>query len=138
MDSIASLAASVIAVLAPYLVNAGQEFAKEGGKAAVGKIDSLYQSIKKRFQRKPTAKESLADLEADPKNQDAQASFRLQLTKQMKEDPRFAEDLQKLVAEIRHDPASISFLTQVYGKVENLVNADSIGTLTFNKNTGKK
>ncbi len=51
MDPIASLAASVVAVLSPYLAKAGEEFAKEAGKAAANKFGALYQFLKTSFKR---------------------------------------------------------------------------------------
>lgn len=139
MDPIASLAASTVTILAPYLAEAGHEFAKEGGKAVAVKIEALYQMLKKRFKKKSSAKEALADLEADPKSQDAQASLRLQIAKQLKDDPAFADSLRDMLKEIDEDQSSRSFITQVYGgEVGEIVNAGNIGTLTINKSPRKK
>jgi hypothetical protein len=111
----AALAASVVAVLAPYLAKAGEEFAKEAGKAAADKIGALYQAIKARFQRHPAATESLSDLEKAPDDEDARAVLRVQLKKQLAADPAFATELQQLVQAIGQDQPATTFLTQVYG-----------------------
>jgi hypothetical protein len=115
MDPNIPLAASAVAVLAPYLAKAGDEFGKETGKAIASKIGALYQALKTRFENKPTAREALADLEANPGNEDAKAALRLQLRKQMNADPTLVDTLRQLLGEIDQDQGSISFLTQVYG-----------------------
>ena len=138
MDPITSLAASAVAILAPYLVEAGHEFAKETGKAAGGKIGALYTALKNRFKRKSSGKEALSELEAHPDNEDARAALRLQLTKQLMADKTFADSLRKILAEIDQDKASQSFLTQVYGgEVGQIINADHIGTITYGKESKK-
>jgi hypothetical protein len=132
MDPIATLAASAVAALTPYLAKAGEEFAKEAGKAAVAKFSALYQVLKDRFKNKPTAKEALVDLETNPNDEDAQAALRLQLKKQLTADPSFVEALQKLVNDIKEDKETFSFLTQVYGgKVGDIFNIGKVGTLNI-------
>ena len=139
MDPITSLAASAVAALAPYLAEVGKEFAKETGKAAASKIGVLYQALKTRLKKKPTVKEALADLEANPSNEDAKAALRLQLTKQMNADPTFRDTLRKLLDEIKQDKDSISFLTQVYGgEVGQIINAYHINEIKINKGSRKK
>lgn len=133
--TIATLATNVVAVLAPYLAKAGEEFAKEIGKAASNKIGALYQALKARFQDQPTASEALADVEAAPDDEDARSALRLQLKKQMLADPGFAETLRQLLDEIGHDKQAATFLTLVYGgKVGEIINIDELeGGLTINK-----
>lgn len=139
MDPITSLAASAVAIIAPYLAAAGQEFAKEAGKVAAGKIDALYNSLKNRFKKKSSGKEALSDLEANPDNEDAKAALRLQLVKQLTADKEFESSLRKLVEEIGQDQASQSFLTNVYGgEVGQIINASHIGSITFGKETKPK
>src|SRR6185295_10126223 len=121
MDPITSLAATAVAALAPYLAKAGEKFAEETGKAMADKIGILYQALKTRFVDKPAAQEALADLEANPSNEDAKGALRLQLTKQIKADPTFKDTLGELLNDIDKDEKSMSFLVQVYGgKVKNI------------------
>lgn len=94
MDT-ATLAASVVTVLAPYLAKAGEEFAKEVGKTAGGKIGALYQAIKSRFQHHPAASEALIDLEQAPGDEDAQAALRQQLKKILATDDDFARQMNE-------------------------------------------
>ena len=130
MDPIATLAASTVAVLAPYLAKAGEEIAKETGKVAVNKIGVLYEAIRNRFKNKPTAEEALADLETQPNDKDAQAALRHQLKKQMKVDPILTDRLQKLINEIGQDEKAMSFLVQVYGgEVKNIIQISEVDKL---------
>ncbi len=126
--ALGTLAASIVAVLSPYLTKAGEEFAKEAGKAAGSKIGALYQAIKARLQHHPTANEALAELEKAPDDEDTRAALRVQLKKVMAADPAFADGLQKLVDDIGHDQPSATFLTQVYGgEVGKIINIGQAG-----------
>lgn len=132
MDPIALLATSVVGALAPYMAKVGKEIAKDVGKAAGTKIEVLYQTLKTRFQDKPAAQEALADLENKPADEDAQASLRLQLKKQMNADPILVDVLKKQVDEIKQDKETFSFLTQVYGgKVKDIFNIGKVDTLNI-------
>jgi hypothetical protein len=131
MDPIASLAATAVAVLAPYLAEAGKEFAKEAGKKAASKIGALHQTLKTRFKNKPAAKEALADLKANPDNPDAQAALRRQLTKQLNSDPTLKDTLRKLLDDIDQDEKSMSFLVQVYGGTVKAINQTAGNVYNF-------
>jgi len=132
MDPISSLASVVVAALAPYLAKAGEEFSKEAGKAASRKIGDLYAALARHFQKKPTAAGALADLKATPNDEDAQAALRLQLKKQMKADPAFADELRQILDQVGQDGQGASFLTQVYGgKVGKIINIDQADEITI-------
>lgn len=125
---ISALASGVVAALAPYLAKAGEEFAKEVGKTAGGKMGALYQAVKARFQGHPSAAEALADVEATPDDKDAQAALRLQLKKQMSADLTWADTLRQLLEEIGQDEQTATFLTQVYGgEVGKIINIGQAG-----------
>ena len=139
MDPIATLSASAVAVLAPYLTKAGEEFSKEAGKAAANKFGAFYQFLKTRFKKKPAAEEALADLEANPDNEDAKAALRRQLTKQMNADKTFIDTLREYLNEIDQDEKAKSFLVQVYGgEVGQIINAHHIDTITYKKDARSK
>jgi hypothetical protein len=126
--TIGALASSVVAVLAPYLAKAGEEFAKEVGKTASSKMGDLYQAVKARLHGHPAAAEALADVEATPDDEDAQAALRLQLKKQMEADGAFADTLRRLLEEIGRDEQTATFLTQVYGgEVGKIINIGQAG-----------
>jgi hypothetical protein len=138
MDPVTALAATAVAALAPYLAKAGEKFAEEAGKAAAGKLGALYQFLKERFEKKPDIQPVFQYLEANPKSEDAQAAMRVQLVMQLMKDKEFEESLQKMVDEIKQDPASQSFITNVYGgEVGQIVNAGSIDTITYSREAKK-
>jgi class 3 adenylate cyclase len=126
--TIGALASGVVAVLAPYLAKAGEEFAKEVGKTASSKMGALYQAVKARLHGHPAAAKALADLEVTPDDEDAQAALRLQLKKQMEADGAFADTLRRLLEEIGRDEQTATFLTQVYGgEVGKIINIGQAG-----------
>jgi hypothetical protein len=126
--TVGTLASGIVAILAPYLAKAGEEFAKETGKTASSKIGALYQAIKARFRSHPAAAEALADLEETPDDEDVQAALRLQLKKQMEADQAFTDALRQLLEEIRQDEQAATFLTQVYGgEVGKIINIGQAG-----------
>jgi len=132
MDPISVLASSVVSVLSPYLIKAGESLAEEAGKIIGNKIGGLYQFLKERLDNKPSAKEALADLEAKPDDEDAQAALRQQLKKQMNADPSLVDELRKLVNNVKEDKETFSFLTQVYGgKVGDIFNIGKVDTLNI-------
>ncbi len=102
MDAVTinTLTSNVIAVLAPFLTKAGEELAKQAGKAETDKISALYQSLKARLKNHPTTAEALTDLGAAPDDEDAHAVLRLQLKKQLTTDPGFADRLRQMLGEI--------------------------------------
>jgi len=133
MDPITSLAASAVAVLTPYLAEAGKEFAKEAGKAALGKIGAFYDFLKQRFQDHPTAKGALDDLKANPDDEDAQAALRVQIKKLVNADPAMVKTIQQMLGEMKQDKESVSFLTQVYGgNIDKIINIGTAGTVNIN------
>ncbi len=132
MDATAinALASNVVAVLAPYLAKAGEELAKQAGKAALDKIAVLYQAIRTRLKDQPAAAEALGDLEAAPDDEDARAALRHQLKKQLSADPGFTDTLRKMLDEIGQDKQAVTFLTQVYGgEVGQIFNVDKVDKL---------
>ncbi len=92
-----TLAATAVTLLSPYLAEAGKTAAKKIGESVGDAVPKLYQAIKSRFAKKPTAAEALADLEKTPTDEDLQAAVRVQLKKVLAEDTPFAEQLQRLL-----------------------------------------
>ena len=135
MESISSLAAGIVAVLAPYLAKGAEEIAKGAGKAAAGKLGELHRVLKARLQKEPVANKALADLEAQPKKKSARAALERELTAQLSSDPAFEETLRGLFSEIRQDAGLRSFLTQIYGgSVGEIINVHTLeGGITINK-----
>jgi hypothetical protein len=127
---ITALAAAIVAALTPFLAKAGEEFAKEAGKAAVDRISELYTLLQKRFQKKPAAAEALQDMHDKPQDPDTQAALRKQLVKQIETDPELKNVLLATIQQIKQDPQAATFVTQVFGgevgKIINIGSADKV------------
>ncbi|MDY6874948.1 MAG: hypothetical protein SWK90_01910 [Chloroflexota bacterium] len=93
----ATLAATAVTLLSPYLAEAGKTAAKKIGESVGDAVPKLYQAIKSRFAQQPAAAEALADLEKTPTDKDTQAAARVQLKKILTEDASFAEQLGQLL-----------------------------------------
>ena len=91
IPTLATAAWTVIAPLLPMIASKGAE--KLGEEAGA----SLWTAVKEKFEKKPAAQESLEDLLKDPKDEDFQAAFRVQLKKALLEDDDFAKELAPLV-----------------------------------------
>ena len=92
-------AQDVWAALQPYLPLLLAEAAKETGKQVPAAVGKLWQMLTERLRQKPTAAEALEDLQAEPDDPDAQAAFRQQLKKLLR-DEAFAAQLRPLVQQI--------------------------------------
>ncbi len=82
--------------LQPYLPFLLTEAATETGKRLPGAIGKLWQTLTERMQRKPAAAEALDDLKQFPDDPDAQAAFRQQIKKLLR-DEDFAAQLAALL-----------------------------------------
>jgi hypothetical protein len=94
MLELASLAASAVALLAPFFQKAGEKAVEKLGESAAG---TLYDALKVRLQSH-AAHEALADMEKAPDDADAQAALRVALRKALEQDPELVQVLHGLVA----------------------------------------
>jgi hypothetical protein len=91
--TIATLAASAVAVLTPMLKKAAGKAFEKVGESAAG---TLFEGLKKRFTH-GSAKEALEDLVKHPADGDLQGMLRVQLKKAMEADPAFAAQVKEWV-----------------------------------------
>jgi hypothetical protein len=101
METIEAVAASSVSILVPYLVEAGKAVAKKAGEATWAKVESIYDTIRRKFQGDPISEEALNDLVTNPMNEDNQAVLRKTLRKAMEADKDFLSELTKLVTDAR-------------------------------------
>lgn len=99
MINVATIAASTLTFLVPYLVLGGEGFAKEMGQEAAARTVKLWDLVKSKLSGS-SSQEDLEDLTKSPEDGDTQASVRRKLKKALEADPVFANKLQALVAEI--------------------------------------
>ncbi len=122
-----------VAILAPYLTDAGKEAAKKAGDAAGQQVEALLGAIRRRLSSEQDSygQQALERLEHQPEAEGRRQTLTDVLAEKAAADPAFATELERLVQEARQDPATSRFLTQVYerGKVDQLFNIGSVQTL---------
>ena len=92
----AGMAATAVALVAPYLVEGAKELAKKVGEEAGGRVVKLWDALKSRL----SGKDALADVEAAPGDQRRWAALEVQLEKALNEDPGFRGELARLIEAI--------------------------------------
>jgi len=96
MDPV-TLAAGAVAVLSPYLAEAGKTLAGKAGEAAWQQGEKLWTLVRGKLAR-PEQQAALAELEAHPADPDVQGAARVQLRKALAEDAGLASALAELLA----------------------------------------
>ncbi len=115
MMEVAPLAASAVALLAPYVVKGSEAFAKKVGDAAFEGVGKLLSLVKGKLTG-PAAAEVITDLEAKPEDERRQGALIVQLEKALEADPAFAEELQMLVKDIEtKGGAPVTQITDITG-----------------------
>jgi hypothetical protein len=121
MDPV-TIGATVVALLTPYVKDAGQELVKTAGEAGVAKVKELLHWLKGKFAGDQVASADLTRFEKDP----ATLGPVLQTTIATKaqEDPAFANEIADRVK----DMGPIIKIVQNFDRATNMVglNADSI------------
>jgi hypothetical protein len=91
------LATAAVALIAPYLTEAGKEVAKTVGKEAAEDVFKLLGWMREKLSGR--AKEALAELEEKPDSELNQADLRTQLAKLLERKPDLVPPLRALVDE---------------------------------------
>lgn len=91
-----ALAQQVSTALQPYIPFFSLEAAKAAGKNVPDAIGKVWDLVKGRFAKKPTAEEALRDLLKNPNDPDLQAAVRVQLRKLLEDDAEFGKELRPL------------------------------------------
>src|ERR1041385_2611106 len=97
---ITPVAQSLVAYLAPflpYLMKAGEKVVEEGAKkfgtVAWDQALAVWNKIRPQVEAKPAAVEAAQDVADAPDDEDAQATFRQQLKKLLRDDPELTRDI---------------------------------------------
>jgi hypothetical protein len=99
--AIETLAATAVAILAPYLAEGAKSFATKTGGLLAEKIGGLYQAIKKKFTGDSDAEQTLDQVQAKPESKGRQQALQELLVEKMTSDSKFSELINALVAEIK-------------------------------------
>jgi hypothetical protein len=103
-----TIAAGAIAVLAPYLAEAGKGFAQKAGESFAEKAGSLYGIVKAKFAGDSDAQQALAVFESKPESPGRVMALKEVLTEKLNGDPDFAAAVNELVEEAkRSDSRSV-------------------------------
>jgi hypothetical protein len=97
----ATIAASVLTVLTPYLRDAGKEVLKTAGEVALGKAKDLLKYVRERLSGDPVAAKDLSRYESNPET--FEPVLKSALEEKMQADPAFALDLRARVDDLRSD-----------------------------------
>jgi uncharacterized protein YbjQ (UPF0145 family) len=138
MDS-HQLATSVVQILVPYLLKAGEELARTAGQAAWNKAAELQQAVKKRFEKEKDEKsaQTLEQFKEDP--EENKESMENELERILGNDPEFSGTLENLLRQADRVGAGAVFGVQVSGgTVGEVINVDKIeGGFTIDKRSQK-
>jgi hypothetical protein len=130
------IAAAVVAVLSPYLAQAGGILATRAGEGVAALIGDLYDLVRDQFDDDPdpAARGALRNLEKRPADEASQGALQAVLSEKATADPAFAEELAGALQQITQGkPVNQQFLTQVYGgEVGNIINVAQARDLYFN------
>ena len=98
--------------LLPYLLKASEKATEEAGKKlgseAWEQAKALWGKLCPKVKAKPAAQEAIADVAANPQDEDALAALRLQLKKILGEDPALAAEVACLLEEAKAVGATVS------------------------------
>jgi hypothetical protein len=130
------IAAAVVALLSPYLAQAGGILATKAGEGVAALVGDLYSLVRDRFDADPdaAARGALRNLEKQPADDGSQRALQAVLAEKATADPAFADELAGALQRITQGtPVNQQFLTQVYGgEVGNIINVAQAGDLYFN------
>jgi hypothetical protein len=106
MDPV-TLAATVTALVAPYLAKMGETIMEEAGAKLPENIGKVWELISNRFKGNPAASGAANDLAQKADDTDNQEAFALQLKKALKDDEEFANALQSMLKEAQGSISNI-------------------------------
>jgi hypothetical protein len=120
------LAAAAVAVLSPYLAQAGGAVAAKAGEGAAALIGDLYRLVRRKFDDDPDreGRAALRALEDEPAVESIQNTFIGVLAAKANDDPQFAQELAGSLRRVTQgEPVPQQFLTQVFGgEVGQIIN----------------
>lgn len=128
------IAAAAVALLAPYLAEAGKSIAGKAGDAAAAGIAALHERLRHRFRDDDDAyaQQSLTRLEEEPADERRQRALADVLAEKAEADAAFAEELRELVGTASGGRPVNEFLVEVYGgEVGKIVQIGQAGDVRF-------
>jgi hypothetical protein len=122
-----AIAADAIATLTAHITK------KVSGKLAE-KIEEIYQKVKEKLSSDPYANQTLKRVEEDPMSERRQSTLEDVVSEKMEEDPNFAEEIKRLVEEVKKIPGSSNVIASGQGAVAIRGNVSGSPIITGNNN----
>ena len=113
---LATIAVSVVTLLAPFVKKGAEQFAGEAGKAVWEKTKELFSKVKSKLSHDTFAAGALDRFRSEP--EDYQDVLQKELEKQLAGDAAFAAALDTIVREIERAGSSVT-IVQRLKKVKN-------------------
>lgn len=98
---IETIATGAVAVLTPYLLEAGKGFANKAGAKLSEKAGEIYRLIKDKFKGDEDAEGALSMTESKPESKARQTTLQEVLIEKLSRDDNFAAALNKLLDEAK-------------------------------------
>lgn len=113
---LAKEAVTFLAPFLPFLIKSGEAAAEEAGKklgeqaggGAWEKAKALFGKLRPKVEAKPLASEALADLAANPNDEDTRAVLRAQLKKIFAEDESLAQEVSKIQNDVKQSGVNVA------------------------------
>src|SRR5258708_4483914 len=99
----ATLAASTLAILSPYLIKAGGAAAEKIGESLPENAQKLWTALSAGLHGNPQGAGALKNLSEDPTNEKSQETFRNLLKETLAKDPEFLDQLIELFENARKE-----------------------------------
>lgn len=121
--AIETLAATAVAILAPYLADGAKSFATKAGSLLAEKSGGIYQAIKNKFAGDTDAQQTLAQVETMPNSKPRQAALEEVLSERITSDDTFRELMSTLIAEAK--AADTNRILNIFGDGNITVGGDA-------------
>jgi hypothetical protein len=128
----ATIAASVITLLTPYVADAGKELVKTAGEVGVGKVKTLLSWLKQQFADDPAATKDLTRFEKSPEA--FTPALQASIEEKVRDNPAFAAGIEQHVK----DAAPIISIIQTFTSGKNILGADVDAVRTGNVSLTQK
>jgi hypothetical protein len=101
-----AIASATVLALAPFVRDAGVEFAKKVGENLVDSVSRLYSMVKRKLTAHPDTAQALAHFEARPDSQARSAVLSEALIETFRADAAFADEIARAIEGVRRADVS--------------------------------
>lgn len=127
---------SVAAIAAPFAAKGAEAFSKTAGERLAGKAAELFLAVSGKFKGDSHAEQTLASAREMPGSEERIGMLSGVLAEKMSSDPGFAEDVKKLLDEMKSDAHSAYTIFDQRG--QNVGSQTNIADVKGSVNIGTK